>query len=235
MLREAANGRLRLSVEIRIGTWGVKVRPERVEQLQDGKAASQDLEDRVTPVAAGIYEFIAPALDTVDGAPFLRVDGPLIRDPEDGSVYQLQKRWADEPDVPEDLPLTDVETDPSNYYPADDWPDGCTLGVLRSELDAVFSPALPAVTEPVKVDGASVHFDRQDLLAPMLADAVSQLGSDDTARVFAQLREWAKARRPPLLGVTDRGLQWVDSNDEARELTRKALGDRLRRLRGKAR
>jgi hypothetical protein len=71
---------------------------------------------------------------------------------------------------------------------------------------------------------------RADLLAPVIADAVAQVG-DDTARVFALLREWAKEGRPPLLGVTEDGLQWIDAHDGPCSLSQKMLGDRLRRRR----
>jgi hypothetical protein len=75
---------------------------------------------------------------------------------------------------------------------------------------------------------------RADLLTPLIENAVAEVG-DEASQVFTLLREWAKAKRDPLFGVTELGLQWTDANDEPRDLSRKALGDRLRRLRGKAR
>ncbi|MBN8507126.1 MAG: hypothetical protein J0L57_00790 [Burkholderiales bacterium] len=151
LFRAAATGRLQLFVEVVRGAWGIKVRSERVAHLQHGKAESEDLEGPVSPVQEGIYEFILPAPDIDSQAYLFPIRGPLIRDPKDGSVYQLQQRRKWEASWEEDEePLRAVsrrgwldETDPAKYCPADHWPDGCSLGVLRSDLDAFLAAAAP--------------------------------------------------------------------------------------------
>lgn len=89
--------------------------------------------------------------------------------------------------------------------------------------------------EPTKAGPASALHStlggsaRADLLTPVIEDAVREAG-EGAPRVFALLQAWAreKAPRSPLIGVTNSGVQWLDAEDEQRELTVKNLRDRLR-------
>ena len=72
---------------------------------------------------------------------------------------------------------------------------------------------------------------RRDLITPAIEKAVSACdGRTDRAEVFSVLRQWAteKPPRPPLIGVTEKGIKWVSANDEPKELTVGALGKRLK-------
>ena len=73
---------------------------------------------------------------------------------------------------------------------------------------------------------------RQDLLAPLVKKALKECGSD-AALVFSLMRQWAaeKPPRPPLVGVTEDGIQWRDSKDEVPTLSRRALSARIKRAR----
>ena len=68
----------------------------------------------------------------------------------------------------------------------------------------------------------------RDLLAPLMEKAAQEC-DNDAAQMFSLLREWAVEQRPPLLGVTSDGIQWVNAKDETKELSLKNLSDRLRR------
>lgn len=74
---------------------------------------------------------------------------------------------------------------------------------------------------------------RRDLLAPLVEKAQRECHSTpcDTPVVFALLRQWASSPAPhaPLVGVTvDGNIQWRDANDSPKELTLRALRERLR-------
>ena len=72
---------------------------------------------------------------------------------------------------------------------------------------------------------------RIDLLTPMIEKAVRECdGRTDSAEIFIILRTWAQEKPPrqPLMGVTDKGIQWTNSNDAPQELTRDALTKRLK-------
>lgn len=129
-----------------------------------------------------------------------------------------------------------------------------TVEDLRSWLAATRGPAVSVVVaetaaESVRIApngtprGAAaptrVHRIGRDVLAPVI-DRARSVSSDgaDTARVMAELERLARlpdSERPaPLAGVTSGGVQWRDGG-VIKTLTRKALGDRLRRWRAAAR
>ncbi len=97
-----------------------------------------------------------------------------------------------------------------------------------SESKQLLALVAPAVDEPVK---APQPKRRRDLLTPLIEAAQRACqGSNDVPTIFATLQSWAKEKqpRPPLVGVTENGIQWIDSNDRAHELSVKNLRDRLR-------
>lgn len=71
---------------------------------------------------------------------------------------------------------------------------------------------------------------RQDLLAPLILKAIREVGAD-TANAFTLIRQWAQTSPPtaPLIGVTESGIQWLDSNDCLQELSRENLRKRISR------
>lgn len=77
---------------------------------------------------------------------------------------------------------------------------------------------------------------RRDLLAPVIEAAQKECGHQfDAPAVWASLVRMADARKRPLLGVSDDGIKWQDSNDEPQFLNIKNLRDRLSRSKKKAR
>jgi hypothetical protein len=71
---------------------------------------------------------------------------------------------------------------------------------------------------------------RRDLLTPLIEIAQQDCKDPyDTPTVWTKLLDMARERRAPLLGKTEEGLQWVDGEDVPRYLSRKSLGERLRR------
>lgn len=71
---------------------------------------------------------------------------------------------------------------------------------------------------------------RSDLLSPLIQEARNASSDpNDASSVWPILAEMAKEKRAPFLEVTDSGLKWVDSQDQAKFLTLKNLRDRLRR------
>lgn len=71
---------------------------------------------------------------------------------------------------------------------------------------------------------------RKDLLAPLILKAIREVGTD-TANAFTLIRQWAQTSPPtaPLIGVTESGIQWLDSNDRQQELSRESLRKRISR------
>lgn len=133
------------------------------------------------------------------------------------------------------------------------------LKATKAKLSAQDAPAASASTPPVPPaavtsqasdgDAATAHQIKQEgkeilqkarrrnLMTPLIEAAQHQCADPlDVPAVFAVLRRWAREKVPrvPLVGATEDGLQWLDDEDELRNLSRKSLGDRLRRL-GKAR
>ena len=77
---------------------------------------------------------------------------------------------------------------------------------------------------------------RRDLLAPVIEAAQKECGDQfDAPAVWAPLVRMASAGKHPLLGVSDDGIKWQDSNDKTQFLTIKNLRDRLSRSKKKAR
>lgn len=105
-------------------------------------------------------------------------------------------------------------------------------GVGVAAVEMVAPPAPAAQPEAVLMTSQAPHKrQRSDLLTPLIEKAVKACdGSTDKHEVFNVLRQWAteKPPRPPLMGVTDRGIQWLSTNDEAKELTLDALAKRLK-------
>lgn len=91
---------------------------------------------------------------------------------------------------------------------------------------------------PVVTDSASnaPGRARRDLLVPVIEAAQKECKDPfDTSAVWAPLSQMAQAGKRPLVGLSDEGIKWVDANDEIQFLKRKNLGERLRRMKRKAR
>ena len=77
---------------------------------------------------------------------------------------------------------------------------------------------------------------RRGLLAPVIEAAQKECEDPfDAPAVWASLVRMADAGKRPLLGVSDEGIKWQDSNDEPQFLNLKNLRDRLSRSKKKAR
>lgn len=71
---------------------------------------------------------------------------------------------------------------------------------------------------------------RSDLLTPVIEAAQMACGDpNDTAKVWSELRSMAERKVQPLRGITEEGIQWVDSSDAPKTLKIGALRDRIRR------
>jgi len=71
----------------------------------------------------------------------------------------------------------------------------------------------------------------RDVVAPLLRDALrAAKNPNSNAEVLNILRSWAGSRHP-LVDVVDGEVKWLDDQDEPRFITKKALADRLRRIR----
>lgn len=106
--------------------------------------------------------------------------------------------------------------------------------IIRRRREAQPAPA-PATPQPAAHPPATpqpVQIKRGNLLQILIDEAVKADGIDHM-RVFSRLREWASEKPPrqPLLGVTEEGIQWVDSNDKGKTLSLDALSKRLKRRR----
>ncbi len=85
---------------------------------------------------------------------------------------------------------------------------------------------------PVQSTRTATRHRREDLLTPAIDTAKAGCANPGSAsEVFARLQAMARMAvpTPPLLGVTDGGVQWIDSNDTPRELNLEALRKRLGR------
>ncbi len=101
------------------------------------------------------------------------------------------------------------------------------------DLAMVQPPPAPAAQPEAVLMPSPAPYKRQrrNPIIPLIEKAVKACdGSTDKHEVFNVLRQWAteKPPRPPLMGVTDRGIQWLSTNDEAKELTLDALAKRLK-------
>jgi hypothetical protein len=76
-----------------------------------------------------------------------------------------------------------------------------------------------------------LHATKSDLLKPLIADAMREVGNDSN-KVFSKLKDWAQDEKSPFNGVADSGgLMWTDAKNNVQVLTKKALAQRLSRLR----
>ncbi len=92
--------------------------------------------------------------------------------------------------------------------------------------------ALKTESNPAPQSAPTKPKRRRDLLAPLIEAAQREcMPSDDVPAIFAVLRAWATSKppRPPLLGVTNSGIQWIDASDDQQELSLKNLRDRIKR------
>ena len=77
--------------------------------------------------------------------------------------------------------------------------------------------------------------ERPDLLVPLIEKA--QRDATDpysAAEIWPKLCSMAESKTRPLEHFSAAGIKWMDANDDERYLTKEALGDRLRRLKNKA-
>jgi hypothetical protein len=116
------------------------------------------------------------------------------------------------------------------------------MTAMQAKIDFLTQPPAPvpaqsiATPEPVQAVAVSVgpaipKNKRPDLLTPLIERA--QRGEADpfnAAVIWPKLRDMAERKTTPLIGVAPEGIKWTDGNDSVQFLTKKALSDRLRRL-----
>jgi hypothetical protein len=102
----------------------------------------------------------------------------------------------------------------------------------KNQSPSMLTPPLP--TSRVSVQ-RSTKDTRRDLLSPVIEDAQARCRDRwDLAEVWAQLLVSAEQRTAPLLGATEKGIQYL-KDGEAAELSLRALRERLKRAREKSR
>ena len=106
---------------------------------------------------------------------------------------------------------------------------------LSDELDSLIGRgAGSGIFAQEKVDfyGGTPKTKRRDLLTPAIEAAQKACGNPfDAPAVWDEMVKLARQQKHSLLGVTEDGIQWADSNDETRFFKIKNLRDRL--MRGK--
>lgn len=113
--------------------------------------------------------------------------------------------WPDCPVVPTDSPLR---------YWLPDWMQATTAPVVAASN----TPAIPKSKRP-------------DLLTPLIEAALrGEIDPFNAAVVWPKLCSMAESKTRPLIGVSADGIKWTDGNDTVQFLTKRALSDRLRRM-----
>ncbi len=107
-----------------------------------------------------------------------------------------------------------------------------------AQLIELYGTPLPAPANDTATPASVVAVDasnarpraRRDLLAPVIESAQKECPDPfDAPAVWASLVRMADARKLPLLGISDEGIKWQDSNDQTRFLKIKNLRERLLR------
>lgn len=130
------------------------------------------------------------------------------------------------------------------------------LDALESRLSSLLNPdakpvlATPTAIEPqtqfapshqaaapfvAKSAGSAQSRTRRDLLTPAIEAAQKECENQfDAPAVWVALVQMAQTQKHRLLGVSEDGIKWLDTNDEPQFLKIKDLRDRLRRMKQKA-
>ena len=96
-----------------------------------------------------------------------------------------------------------------------------TAGITKAET---LQPAMPKAT-------SKRHKLRTNSLDSPIEKAVNNAGSKKTAAVYVQLRELAINQEIPFTGITgDNSLSYTGDDGTVKELTKRALGKRLKNL-----
>jgi hypothetical protein len=99
-----------------------------------------------------------------------------------------------------------------------------------NSMNAKGSPRRISNDDPKGATTFNVKTPRRDLLTPLIERAQFGLHNKfDAPSVWAKLTDMAKAKRSPLIGITESGIQWINGKDEPRNFSLKCLRERLRR------
>lgn len=127
--------------------------------------------------------------------------------------------------------LLESESEPAEFirwaeslgYPI---PQG--LQGLSGECEAI---ATSAIDDASSASGTSLkELKRENVLSPIINQAIKECGNSKTAEVWNKLRDYAKAQKTPFYGIAEEGLQYMNQDDIPKALSKRALGDRLKRL-----
>lgn len=89
----------------------------------------------------------------------------------------------------------------------------------------------PAVNDSQPASRANLKgLRRENVLSPIIDEAITECGNSKTAAVWNKLRDYAVAQKTPFYGITEEGLQYMNQEDIPKHLSKRALGDRLKRL-----
>ena len=164
---------------------------------------------------------------TFDG--FEMVDGQLLR-------YTKGMLTDDEPDF--ETVLEDCRVSVGDVHALAD--EYCTI---ETELKVVPSTSVavedqsqtqtlntPLNSVPATLLQNGAKKSRRDLLTPVIEAAQKDCEKPfDAPSVWASLTRMANAGRPPLVGVSEDGIKWINSNDEVKYLNLGSLRSRLQR------
>lgn len=109
---------------------------------------------------------------------------------------------------------------------------GLTVAKLEAEAKLKAKPVATTIPPESSLAQEKKAKRERDLIGLLIEAAQDQCKQKGDARaVFLVLREWAKESppRPPLIGVTETGIQWIDKSDNGRELSADSLRRRMRR------
>lgn len=102
-------------------------------------------------------------------------------------------------------------------------------GIIKTD-----SPVTDSRPSESKLSQGIVTQQRRDLLTNLISKAQeSVVDKWDANQIFVLLQKWAreKPQSAPLIGITEEGVQWLNSEDQPCVLSIKNLRDRLRRQR----
>ena len=71
---------------------------------------------------------------------------------------------------------------------------------------------------------------RTDVLSPLITRAIKECGSDEISAVWNTLCDYARNKVTPLYGIVPEGLQYDNQNEDPKTFNKRALGERLKRL-----
>ena len=225
------------------GTWKIKrdrlrILPESWEQysdkafeMVDALERTADNRTRTLPIGAFRLRDAAGELAKQFGWPDDATDTLIsqwVNDAHDGSLT-VRSPHTGIPCLPE---TSGVYGEFLTHDDVNVWAE--KTGVLWRWSVAIAPEQSPATPAPLVAasDAPAIHKNqRPDLLAPLIEKAQrNEQDPFNVAVIWLKLCHMTESKTRPLIDVTSEGIKWTDSSDSVQFLTKKALSDRLRRL-----